>query len=128
MRSQNEAPAEAPQADDIRSTLWGVSGLAKTGIATIIYLTSRPLNIKIFSTQKNKSKIISFVHFVPKIYSKYLTFLPFYKLFQMDQKMNSFILSHLLQIGFQLEVCMYYKYMEYVYKHFFNVFQLLCQR
>ena len=47
-----------------------------------------------------KTKITSFVHFVPKIFSKYLTFLSFYKLFQMDQKMNSFVLSHFLQRNF----------------------------
>ena len=39
---------------DTRSTLRGVSGLAKTSITTIFYLTSRPLNIKIFSTKKKE--------------------------------------------------------------------------
>ena len=46
----------------------------------------------------------------------------------MDQKMNSFILSHLLQINFQLEVCMYYKYMEYVYTNSFSTFSFVMSK
>ena len=46
----------------------------------------------------------------------------------MDQKMNSFILSHLLQINFQLEVCMYYKYMELCIQTFFQRFSIVMSK